>query len=182
MPSLLKVRASKITGMKIYLVRHGIATERIGGAVLNDSMRPLTDEGRTESRAVAHGLKKINVKPSFFVSSPLVRAKQTAEIFQEVLAGQSDVKICDALAPGGSPATLYRFLRELGNFQEIMLFGHEPDIGMLAATLLDAAQDLQIPFKKAGVCRVDVFDLPPTTPGILKWFITPKLASALAKS
>ena len=168
--------------MKIYLVRHGIATERIGGAVLNDSMRPLTDEGRSESKTVAHGLKRLNVKPNFFVSSPLVRAKQTAEIFAEVLGAESEIKICDALAPGGSPTVLYRFLRDLGNFQEVALFGHEPDIGMLAATLLDAANELQIPFKKAGVCRVDVFDLPPSTPGILKWFITPKIATVLAKS
>ncbi|HEY9680820.1 MAG TPA: phosphohistidine phosphatase SixA [Oculatellaceae cyanobacterium] len=168
--------------MKIYLVRHGIATERIGGAVLNDSMRPLTDEGRQEAKAVAQGLKRINVKPNFFVSSPLVRAKQTAEIFAEVLNDDSEVKICDALAPGGSPASLYKFLRDLGNFQEVMLFGHEPDIGMLAATLLDAAHELQLPFKKAGVCRVDVYDLPPSTPGILKWFITPKIATVLSKS
>ena len=169
--------------MKIYLVRHGIATERIGGAVLNDSMRPLTDEGRQESKSVAQGLKRINVKPNFFVSSPLVRAKQTAEIFAEVLGGDSsEVKICDALAPGGSPSTLYKFLRELGNFQEVALFGHEPDIGMLAATLLDAAHELRLPFKKAGVCRVDVYDLPPSTPGILKWFITPKIATILSKS
>jgi phosphohistidine phosphatase len=168
--------------MKIYLVRHGIATERIGGAVLNDSMRPLTDEGKQESKAVAQGLKRLGVKPNFFVSSPLVRARQTAESFAEVLNDGSEVKICDALAPGGSPATLYKFLRELGNFQEVMLFGHEPDIGVLAATLLDAAHELQLPFKKAGVCRVDVYDLPPTTPGILKWFITPKIATILSKS
>jgi len=168
--------------MKIYLVRHGIASERIGGAVLNDSMRPLTDEGRAECRTVAQGLKKLNVRPAFFVSSPLVRARQTGEIFAEILGSESDVKICDALAPGGSPATLYRFLRELGNFQEVMLFGHEPDIGMLVATLLNAENELQLPFRKAGVCRVDIFDLPPSTAGTLKWFITPKIATALAKS
>ena len=168
--------------MKIYLVRHGIASERIGGAVLNDSMRPLTDEGRAECRSVSHAIKKLNVKPAFFVSSPLVRARQTADIFADVLAGKPEIKVCDALAPGGAPAALYRFLRELGNFQEVMLFGHEPDIGMLAATLLNAENELQLPFKKAGVCRVDVFDLPPSSAGVLKWFITPKIATALTKS
>jgi phosphohistidine phosphatase len=168
--------------MKIYLVRHGIASERIGGAVLNDSMRPLTDEGRLECRTVSHAMKKLGVKPSFFVSSPLVRARQTAEIFADVLASEADVRICDALAPGGAPAAVYKFLRELGNFQEVMLFGHEPDIGMLAATLLNAENELQLPFKKSGVCRVDIFDLPPSEPGILKWFITPKIATVLSKT
>jgi phosphohistidine phosphatase len=164
--------------MKIYLVRHGIATERIGGAILNDAMRPLTDEGRAETKDVANGLKRLGLKPEFFVSSPLVRAKQTAEICAEILAKDAQIKITDALAPAGNVRQLFKFLRDLGAFEEAMLFGHEPDIGMLAASLLDAS-DLQIPFKKAAVCRVDVYDLPPSTPGTLKWFITPKIAAAI---
>ena len=71
--------------MKLYLVRHGIAQERLGGAVLNDSQRPLTDEGRAETRQVAHALRKLGVKAEVVVTSPLTRAKQTGEIFNEVL-------------------------------------------------------------------------------------------------
>ena len=170
--------------MKIYLVRHGIASERIGGAILNDSMRPLTDEGRVETKAVVTGLKKLGVKPDLIVASPLVRARQTAEIFKEVLLVQSDMVICDALAPGGMPAAVFKFLqaqiKNSGNIDSIALFGHEPDVGHLAATLI-GAEEIEIPFKKAGVCRVDVSSIPPTSPGYLKWFVTPKIAAMLAE-
>jgi phosphohistidine phosphatase len=162
--------------MKIYLVRHGIASERIGGSVLTDSMRPLTEDGRKESRSVAMGLRKINVKPDFFVSSPLLRAKQTAEIFADVLGDSKSLRISDALAPGGSAQKLYSFMQEIGLFQEIMLFGHEPDIGILSAKFMGAPDEMRIPFKKSGVCRVDIGDLPPSSAGVLRWFITPKIA------
>jgi phosphohistidine phosphatase len=167
--------------MKLYLVRHGIAQERIGGAVLNDSQRPLTDEGRAETRLVAQALKRLGVRGDLVVTSPLVRARQTAEILSEVLADGQDLKVTDSLAPGGSANSVFKFVRQHKAVEEIFLVGHEPDIGKLAATLLWAGPELDIPFKKAGVCRVDVADLPPTLPGTLKWFITPKIASHVAK-
>lgn len=167
--------------MKVYLVRHGIAVERIGGAILNDSQRPLTDEGKAEMKQVAHALKRLNVKPDRVVSSPLVRAKQTAEIIREVLGHVDELNITDSLAPGGNASDVYKFMRQFNQLEEVFLVGHEPDIGRLAATLLWAGPELNIPFKKGGVCRVDVWDLPPTTPGTLKWFITPKIATMIGK-
>ncbi len=167
--------------MKIYLVRHGIATERLGGGVVNDSQRPLTDEGRAEARQVAQGLKKLGVRPEHFLSSPLVRACQTAEIFADVLGSNAEIKLTDALAPGGTAGNLFKFVKHLPPANELAMFGHEPDIGQLTAVLLWASDALDIQFKKAAVCRVDVDDLPPTSQGVLKWFITPKIASLLAK-
>jgi phosphohistidine phosphatase len=165
--------------MKVYLVRHGIAQERLGGAVLNDSQRPLTDEGKSEMKQTAHALKRLNVKPDLVVASPLVRAKQTAEIIREVLETSEELKITDTLAPGGNPRSVYKFLQQFNNAQEVFLVGHEPDIGQLAANLLWAGNELNIPFKKGAVCRVDVYDLPSTSPGTLKWFITPKIAGMI---
>lgn len=167
--------------MKLYLVRHGIASERIGGAILNDSQRPLTDEGRSELKVVGQALKKLNIAPDLVISSPLVRAKQTAEVLMDVLSRKVELKITDSLAPGGTAQEVYRFMKNLSGFEEAMLVGHEPDIGRLAATLLWAGPELDVPFKKAGVLRVDVADLPPSLPGTLKWFITPKIATLIAK-
>lgn len=169
--------------MKLYLLRHGIATERVGSGILNDSQRPLTEQGKAETKLVAMGLKRLNIKPDAVVTSPLIRAKQTAEIICEILGSKDDLKITDALAPGGMAGDLYKFLRHSHrpqNIQEIFLVGHEPDIGRLAGTLLWAGPELDIPFKKAGVCRIDIQDIPPTTPGTLKWFLTPKIASLVA--
>lgn len=166
--------------MKIYLIRHGIATQRISGEITDDSQRPLTDEGRTETKIVGLGLKRIGVKPDLIVSSSLVRARQTAEILAEVFGVTRDVKVCDALAPGGTASDLYKFLKDHKSAEQVFLVGHEPDMGRLAGTMLWSGPELDIPFKKAGVCRIDVTSIPPTSPGTLKWFITPKIAGAIA--
>ncbi|RTL45139.1 MAG: phosphohistidine phosphatase SixA [Candidatus Melainabacteria bacterium] len=166
--------------MKVYLVRHGIAQERLGGAILNDSQRPLTDEGKSEMKQVGHALKRLNVKPDVIVSSPLVRAKQTAEIIRDVLNFEDELKITDTLAPGGSPSSVYKYLKQFAHVDEIFLVGHEPDIGMLVSNMLWAAADVHFPFKKGAVCRVDVYDLPATSPGVMKWFMTPKMAKLIS--
>lgn len=162
--------------MKLFLVRHGIAVDGIGGEIKTDAQRPLTPEGREEAELVARGLKKSGTKLDLLVSSPLVRARQTAELFAEVF--KLEVLICDELAPGGEPSHLYRFLKDKKG-EAIALFGHEPDMSDLAQTLLKA--DFNIPFKKAAVCRIDVWDMPPTTPGLLKWFLPPKLSRQLSR-
>jgi phosphohistidine phosphatase len=166
--------------MKIYIVRHGIAQERLGPGVTTDAQRPLTDEGRDETRLVAHALKRLGIKADMIVTSPLVRARQTAEIINDVIGGKDDLKVTDTLAPGGEPAAVYKYLRQFNHADEIFCVGHEPDVGRLTGALIWAGPGVEIPFKKAGVCRVDIASIPPTMPGTLKWFITPKIATLLA--
>ncbi|HEY9784249.1 MAG TPA: phosphohistidine phosphatase SixA [Candidatus Obscuribacterales bacterium] len=165
--------------MKIYLMRHATAVERIGGAILNDSQRPLTDEGKEETKAVASALKRLNTKPDLVVASPLVRAKQTAEIILEVLGAREELKTTGALAPGGTSTEIFKYLQQFDNYEDIFLVGHEPDVGRIAADLIWARPEVNIPFKKAGVIRVDTADLPPSWPGTLKWFLTPKMAGLM---
>lgn len=179
MCGMSSAKSLRISRMKVYLVRHGIAQERLGGAVLNDSQRPLTDEGKAEMKQIAQALKRLNVKPDLVVASPLTRAKQTADIIREVLGGPDELKITDTLAPGGSPSSVYKYLKQFASAEEIFLVGHEPDIGMLAANMLWGGNDMVIPFKKGAVCRVDVYDLPSSSPGTLKWFMTPKMAKLI---
>lgn len=163
----------------MYMMRHGIALDRLGGGITSDSQRPLTDEGREETRMVAHALKKIGVRADLVVSSPLIRARQTGEIISEVIGGGQKLEITDALAPAGSTSSLYKFMKQFTKVEEVFFVGHEPDIGRLVATLIWAGPEVDIPFKKAGVCRVDVVDLPPTIPGTLKWSLTPKICNAI---
>jgi phosphohistidine phosphatase len=165
--------------LKLYLVRHATATEGIGGAIRSDAERPLVDEGRKEAHAVADALVRMGVKPDVFLTSPLVRARQTAEIFAEVFGQKGDLHFSDALAPGGSRSQLWKDVNSYKRAREMFLFGHQPDMSMLAALLLDAGDQFDMPFKKAAVARIDVYDLPPTSPGTLKWFVTPKMVKAL---
>ncbi len=164
--------------MKLFLVRHGIAVDSLDGEIKTDAQRPLTLPGRNEAELVARGLKRAGNKPDLLVTSPLVRARQTAAIFADVYKLEGKEEICEALAPGGQVSDLYEFLKGI-KAESIALFGHEPDMGELAQTLLGA--EFNIPFKKAAVCRIDVWEMPPSSPGVLKWFMPPKLALLLAK-
>ncbi len=166
--------------MKLYLLRHGIALDRIGGAIKSDADRPLTKEGEVQTSQVALGLAKIGVKANLVISSPLVRARQTADIILDILAKGTQMQITNSLAPGCIVSDLYKFLLPFSQLEEIFLVGHEPDMGRIAGTLLWAGPDLHIPFKKAGVCRIDIVDVPPSRPGILKWFLTPKILCSIA--
>jgi phosphohistidine phosphatase len=163
--------------MKLYLLRHGIAVDRIGGAIHNDFQRPLTENGREELKVVGAALKRLNVKADLMISSPLVRARQTAEIIKSALNSPREIEIAEALAPGGGVSDLYKFLRPFSQLDEIFLVGHEPDMGRLAGNLLWSGPEFDMPFKKAGICRIDINDVPPNIPGRLKWFLTPKIIS-----
>lgn len=167
--------------MKLYLVRHGIAVDHIGGEIKSDFQRPLTADGHNETEQVAMGLKKLGIKPDVFLTSPLVRARQTCEIFAKILHHKTEPIICEALAPGGSISDIYKMARGYKSANEFIFFGHEPDMMRFAQTALWAGPELDIPFKKAGVCRIDVADIPPTMPGVLKWFVTPKIIRLLAR-
>src|SRR5262245_24186273 len=122
--------------MKLYLLRHGIAVDRLGGDITSDWQRPLTKEGQEETKRVAAGLKNLGVKADLIVSSPLIRAKQTAQIVLDTLAKGSEIQITEALAPGGTASDVYKFLRSFNQKENIFLVGHEPDIGRLAGILL----------------------------------------------
>lgn len=164
--------------MKLFLVRHGIALDGLNAEVKTDAQRPLTAEGIEETELVAKGLKRMGVRLDLLVSSPLVRARQTAEIFSDVFKMEKPTEICDALSPGVDTPQLFRFLKAQKG-EAIALFGHEPDMGELVQILLGA--EFHVPFKKAGVCRIDLFDMPPSSPGVLKWFMPPKISRLLGK-
>lgn len=157
---------------EIYLVRHGIAAER-GKEWPDDTARPLTHKGAARMREIAAGLADLGVELDLILTSPLVRARQTAEVLKEGLGGSVPLEETTVLAPGGSPAALIDRLKSAKRAERIALVGHEPDLGQLAAFLIGARAPLV--FKKGGVCRIDFAKLPPAPPGQLIWFATPAM-------
>jgi phosphohistidine phosphatase len=160
----------------IYLVRHGLAAEQ-GPAYPDDGQRPLTDEGIARLRIEGLGLRALEVKLDHVLTSPLVRAVQTAEILSATVGGGASLVTVDALHPGGQYEALTAALARLGNARSIALVGHMPSIGAFAARLIGAADAL--PFKKGAVCCVEVDELPPMRAGQLRWFMPPKALRAL---
>ena len=162
----------------LFLVRHAIAAER-GEKWPDDTKRPLTHQGAARMRTAADGLAAMGVSVDVVITSPLVRAEQTAEILVKCLGGEAKLVAAPALAPGGSPAAVAEAVGALSKGRSLAIVGHEPGLGELAAWLVGARQPL--PFKKGGVCRIDVIDWPTTAKsGTLIWFATPKMLRELA--
>ncbi len=173
--------------IKLYLMRHGIAAELGEGGVIKDEDRPLTQEGRARMKQAAAGLRELDLKFNVILTSPLLRARQTAEAVAEVLDLQHKVKIFESLAPGkafiegeGSHAEIFL---ELGAYQfdRALLVGHMPDLAELASFLLTGNRNLNVEFKKGSVCAIEVSSIPPRGPGLLHWMLTPKQMRLLGR-
>ena len=163
---------------ELYLVRHAIAAVR-GEEWPDDDKRPLTARGVARFKEEVEGLRTLDVAVDEIFSSPLVRARQTAELLAAGLQGKPPVKVLDALAPGHTPTSVLAQLARAARRRRLALVGHEPGLGELAAHLVGAGRAL--PFKKGAICRIDVESLTSRRPGALTWFIPPKLLRGLKR-
>jgi phosphohistidine phosphatase len=163
--------------LELYLIRHGVAEER-GKDWPDDSKRPLTPDGIARLRKAARGLNAVDVGFDQIVTSPLVRTRQTADVFAETLKSKPSVSMSDALAPAGTPAAVLQELAKHMRKGRIALVGHEPNIGELAARLIGARSPLE--FKKGAICRIDFEVFPPKGIGQLRWFVTPRMLREIA--
>lgn len=163
---------------EIYLVRHAIAAVR-GEEWPDDDKRPLTARGVARFKEAVDGLRRLDVAIDEIFTSPLVRARQTADLLAAGLSGKPTVKVLEALAPAHAPSSVLAQLARAARRRRIALVGHEPGLGELAAHLIGAGRAL--PFKKGGICRIDVESLTSRRPGALTWFIPPKLLRGLGK-
>ena len=157
---------------ELYLVRHAIAADR-GEEWPDDSKRPMTERGIARFKEVVNGLTALDVAIDEVFTSPLIRAKQTADLLAAGITGKPAVKLLDALAPGHTSTQVMAQLAKSAKRRRIALVGHEPDFGELAAHLLGAQR--AVPFKKGGVCRIDVESLTSRRAGSLIWFATPRM-------
>jgi phosphohistidine phosphatase len=162
----------------LFFIRHGLAEER-GDAWPDDTKRPLTDKGMSALRKAARGLNRLEVSIELVLSSPLVRARQTADIIAAGLEPRPSLVNVDSLAPDGSYAAVIADLEKHARKCRIALVGHEPMMGELAARLIGSRHAIE--FKKGAVCRIDLDDLPPAGPGDLRWMLTPKILRALKR-
>lgn len=173
--------------IKLYLMRHGIAVDIGEAGVINDEDRPLTLEGRARMKQAATGLRQLDLKLNLILTSPLLRARQTAEVVAEVLELQHKVKIIEALAPGrgfiNSEGGNAEIFLELGahQFDRALLVGHMPDMAELTSFLLTGNRNLHIEFRKGALCAIEVSSLPPRGPGLLRWMLMPKQMRLIGK-
>jgi phosphohistidine phosphatase len=165
--------------MQVYLLRHGVAEE--GGASMNDADRALTAEGRQKLREVLRAAANAEVQPTLILTSPLKRAVQTAEIAKDILGCKNDLVRSKTLVPGATVDLVWEDIRAHRNEEQLMLVGHDPLFSHLGGYLLGSAS-LKIDFKKGSILRVDFENFPSHPHGILRWYMTAKLAATRARN
>ncbi len=145
--------------MEVYLIRHGIAAER--GTYANDEKRPLVKQGSKKTTRVAKRLLEIGLKFDLILTSPLVRASQTAEILRTVGVGD-EIQTYTPLKPKGK---IEQWLEWLQSYQlkhpnaKLALVGHQPDLGNWAEMLVWGTVKGQITLKKAGIIGLKLPDI-----------------------
>ena len=154
--------------VRVHLLRHahaGDAFEWIG----DDDLRPLTKKGRAQSERLGAFLEAHGVRPDVIVSSPLVRARQTAEIVAEALG--MTIRTDRRLGTGFGKRELWAVLDETGG-REVMLVGHDPDLSSLLTYLVDAAS---LHMRKGTLATVDLHTQLGDGDGELRWMVPPDL-------
>ena len=146
--------------MHLYLIRHGIAVDREDPDCPPDTERPLTPKGMKRSHAAALGLRALDVKPNAVLTSPWLRAVQTAEIFCETI-GYSSKKIIrtDALKGTSAPSDLLRELQSI-KAKAVLCFGHEPHLHLVIGHVLHTSAKIT-ELKKAGLALLELERLSP---------------------
>jgi phosphohistidine phosphatase len=152
--------------MKLYLVRHATASD----VAASDAERELTREGRDEARIVGKALANLGVKPARILSSPLVRARQTAEIAAKTLGFSGEVESLNELANSASTALLLKALKPHASDGEVLLVGHMPSLSEHLAALVGARSPQSFPLGKAGVACIELEQLRAST-GQLRWLM-----------
>ncbi len=146
--------------MRLILMRHGEAGDSDPQRWPDDRDRPLTEAGRGEHRAVASALRRMGLVFDRLLSSPLVRARQTAQITAEVY-GVRDVELTDALGDRATPEALLTQLRPLARDHEAVLcVGHEPFLPRMAGLLIAGSDRARIEMRKSGVLGVECAGAP----------------------
>jgi phosphohistidine phosphatase len=160
--------------MQIYVFRHGIA--EVAAAGMADADRALTSEGNKKLRNVLHVARVANVCPTVILTSPYLRAVQTAELAAELLDYEGELIRTKALAPGSSPEDVWDEIRLHRQADELLLSGHEPLLSHSIAYLL-GVPSLEVDLKKGAMACIDMMQFGAQPRGILRWLITAKLAS-----
>ena len=159
--------------LQLYILRHGEAGKRIPVSS-KDSDRALTVTGEEEVKEVAQALIALNITPDFMATSPLKRARQTAEIVAKALkVKKGDFEEWNELKPEGRRPELYKKLAQLKPESKVMVVGHEPYLSTMVAEIAFGSSGGMV-LKKAGIAKVTITSFHPRIKGELRWLLGPK--------
>lgn len=168
--------------MRIYLMRHAAAVPRGTPGYSKDAQRPLTGEGLLQSRGVARGLKRLKIPVDLVLTSPLLRAAQTAEQVAKEMGKGLRVRECPELQPDQPVQRASQALKEAEGAQHVLLVGHEPHLSMWMGEMVSPRGRARCLMKKGGVACVELDEVPPSPGGgTLRWLMSPKHLTRIGK-
>jgi phosphohistidine phosphatase len=160
--------------MDLYLLRHAIAVDRDSLWTGRDADRLLTKKGAKEMRRIARAMKDQGWSFDLILSSPFLRARETADIVADVFRQYERLMVSPHLKPGGSPEALVKEITgKYGNLKSVLLVGHEPYLSSLIATLVSGRNGVSLTMKKGGLCKVSTDSLRYGRCATLKWLLGP---------
>jgi phosphohistidine phosphatase len=159
--------------MELYLIRHAEASALGEHNITDDALRPLTERGEKQAKTIGRGLSRRGIQLNKLLTSPLVRARQTAEILvQDWKDAAPKVIVCDELIPDSRPKKLAKYLRRMEE-EHVGLVGHSPHLNILASWLI-GSKKAQVEIAKAGIAFISCDDAPGRGLGALQWLVTPE--------
>lgn len=161
--------------MELYILRHGLAGESGDPRYPDDSLRPLTAEGKRKMHQAALGIKAMGIAFDLAFASPYLRARQTAEIVCNQLDCSEVLHITENLEPGRDPRKLIAEINQNGpKNKSVLIAGHEPYLSGLISYLISGSHSPQVEFKKGALCKLEVEELKYGHCAALHWLLTSK--------
>ncbi len=165
--------------MNLYILRHAISVERGTKGYPDDSQRPLTNEGAKKMERIAGGMRSLKLEFDLILSSPHLRARQTAEIVATEFGIETKLKFSENLTSAATEALVAELNKTHRASKNILLVGHEPYLRGLISTLLTGHPNVSLVLKKGGLCRLTIETLRHGPCAQLDWLLTPRQIRSL---
>jgi phosphohistidine phosphatase len=167
--------------MNLFILRHGLAVEPGSPGFATDSDRPLTPKGERKLKKITQAIEKLELSFDWILSSPYLRARQTAEIVAQGLGLRKKLELNEVLIPGGSSRKLIQLINERRPTpNEVLLVGHEPYLSDLISLLISDDAGFPVTMKKGGLCNLAIESLQHGQCAALEWLLTPKQMCLMA--
>lgn len=165
--------------MELVILRHGEAGKRLE-ASNQDAERQLTVAGKEEVVDVARAMKELGLKFDVIGSSPLKRAKQTAEIAAKAVGSKKALEVWEELKPEGSRRELYNRLSRMRRDSSVLIVGHDPYLSTLLGDLITGGREASVALKKSGFAKLEILTFSPVPKAELRWLVTPRLSRMIS--
>ena len=161
--------------MDLYVLRHGLADSRNYNRFPDDAERPLSRRGIRRLMRQVKGMNSINVCPDLTITSPLVRAIQTAEIVRGGLHRTGELTISETLTPWADPVGVLEEISDShSSLDSVMVVGHEPHLSSLVSIVVTGSPGPVLRLRKGALCRLGIPVIRPGRCGSIEWSLTPR--------